>query len=164
MIRKALITDIEAITNIYNESVLTTTASMDIEPATLNERKNWFLDHTEKQPIIIYELEEKGIVGWASISAWSQKKGYSLTAEVSVYVLKQEHGKGLGKKLLLALIQKAQELEYHSLVARIASDNTISLKLHEQLGFKEIGLMKEFGFKFGRFVDIIIMQKFLSKN
>lgn len=123
-IRKAKIIDLQSIADVYNESVLNTTSTMDINSVTLEERKKWFSKHNEKFPIIVYELDGV-ILGWASLSQWSHKSGYNKTAEISVYVFEKHQGKGIGKQLTTNIIETAVQLNYHCIVARIDAQNTI---------------------------------------
>ena len=159
-IRLATLQDIPAIASIYHEFI-NTTITMDTEKDTIQSRTSWFQNHSPEYPIICFTTESNLIAGWASLSKWSPKPGYKLTVENSVYVSKKFQHLGIGKKLLAEIINKAKILQYHSIIARIDSENTISLELHKKFGFVEIGYMKEFGFKFNKFVDIIMLQLIL---
>ncbi|MGD6852669.1 MAG: N-acetyltransferase family protein [Candidatus Bathyarchaeia archaeon] len=97
-LRKATIGDIEGITEIYNEAILNTTATFDTQPKTLEEQQKWFQNH---QPYLILVAMQEGIVvGWASLSKWSDRCAYSSTAEASIYIRKEFRGKGIGSQLL----------------------------------------------------------------
>ena len=100
--RRAELKDLETITEIYNNAILTTVATFDTEPKTMDEQRAWFEDHDHKYPVFV--VESDGIVvGWASLSKWSDRCAYSDTAEISLYIGEKFHGKGIGKKLLIIL-------------------------------------------------------------
>jgi phosphinothricin acetyltransferase len=157
-IRPAEIKDIKAITEIYNEAVLNTTATFDTDPKTVEQQKAWFKSHDRKHPVITAELQGE-VIGWASLSPWSDRPAYSKTAEISIYVKKENRSSGIGKKLMEKLLDDGKEAGLHTVIARIADDNKISIKFHEQYGFKHIGIMKEVGEKFGKVLDVYLMQK-----
>jgi len=157
-IRPAKIDDINVITEIYNEAVLTTDASFDTEPKTEAEQRQWFESHGVKNPILVAE-EDGGVVGWASLSEWSPRLAYADTAEVSLYVKEEFQGRGIGKRLLESIMGEGEKAGLHTVVARITTGNKQSIHLHEQAGFERIGIMKEVGYKFGRLLDVCLMQK-----
>jgi len=157
-IRKAAMKDLGAITEIYNEAVLKTVATFDTEPKTVEEQKPWFESHDSRHPILVAEQDD-AIVGWASLSKWSDRCAYSDTAEISVYVKEERRRKGTGKKLLQEILDQGQKVGLHTVVARIAESNEISVRLHEAFGFEHIGTMKEVGRKFGKLLDVHLMQK-----
>ncbi len=99
------------------------------------------------------------IVGWASLSRWSDRCAYSDTAETSLYVKEEYQGKGIGRKLIEAIVQEGQNVGLHTLIARITEGNKVSVHLAESVGFKHVGIMKEVGQKFGKLLDVILMQK-----
>lgn len=156
-IRTAEIDDLDAITEIYNEAILHTVATFDTQVKTVEEQRAWFEEHGPKNPIIV--AEEGGIViGWASLSRWSDRCAYSETAEVSLYVGEAHRGKGVGRKLLETIIEEGRRSGFHVVVARIAEGNEASIALHESVGFEHIGVMREVGRKFGKILDVTMMQ------
>jgi L-amino acid N-acyltransferase YncA len=157
-IRKAAMKDLGAITEIYNEAVLKTVATFDTEPKTVEEQKPWFESHDSRHPILVAEQDD-AIVGWASLSKWSDRCAYSDTGEISVYVKEERRRKGTGKKLIQEILDQGQKVGLHTVVARIAESNEISVRLHEAFGFEHIGTMKEVGRKFGKLLDVHLMQK-----
>jgi L-amino acid N-acyltransferase YncA len=161
VIRKAAESDLDAITGIYNEAILTTTATFDTNPKTAAERLPWFHSHTERHPLIVAELHGT-VVGWISLSEWSDRPAYDDTGETSFYVKADCRGKGIGTLLLGTLIKEAERLHYHTLIARIAGESDASLHVHEHFGFFLVGIMREVGRKFGRLVDVHILQKMLD--
>ncbi len=162
-IRPAIISDVERIMDIYNEAILNTTATFDTEIKTLEERMEWFLSHDESHPVLVVEFEGM-MIGYASLTRWSDRCAYDGTAEVSVYIDHNHRGKGVGKKLLEVLILEGAKAGLHNLISRISEGNLSSIHIHEALGFDHIGVMREAGKKFGRFLDVHMMQKLLRKK
>lgn len=158
IVRRATVNDLAAITEIYNDAVLSTVATFDTTPKSLKEQKVWFASHGSKYPIVIGELD--GItVGWASLSPYSDRCAYSDTAEVSVYVAKNHRRKGFGRKILEELIKLGRAAGLHVIIARIAEGNEKSIHLFEKMGFTHVGVLREVGRKFGRLLDVYMMQK-----
>lgn len=161
LIRKAETSDMDAITEIYNEAIVTTTATFDTEPKSTSERLQWYQEHDERHPIVVAVLEGR-VIGWASLSKWSERPAYNDTAETSFYVKTEYRGQGVGRKLKHALIEEARRLQFHTLIARVACESDVSLHLNESFGFVHIGTMKEVGRKFGKLLDVHILQKMLD--
>ena len=157
-IRKAIYTDVPAITGIYNEAILTTTATFDTEPKTTAAQRKWFKAHGPKNPILV-AVEGGKIIGWASLSAYSDRCAYSGTAELSVYVKEKFRNRGIGRKLMQAVLEEGKKAGLHTIISRIAGGNDISIHLHRQFDFADIGTMKEVGNKFGQLLDVSMMQK-----
>lgn len=160
-IRPAEMTDVEAITQIYNEAIRTTTATFDTEPKTLEERRGWFTSHGERYPILVAQLDGN-VVGWSCLTKWSDRPAYDVTAETSFYVQEGHRGKGIGRRLKQATIDQARQLGFHSLLARVAEGSEESLHLNEAFGFHHVGTLKEVGQKFGRLLDVHILQLMLD--
>jgi phosphinothricin acetyltransferase len=160
-IRRAELPDLQAITEIYNEAILTTTATFDTEPKSSPERLKWFESHDERHPILVGELDGR-VVGWSSLSTWSERHAYDDTAETSFYVKAQYRGQGIGRRLKQETIEEARRLGFHTLIARVTEGNPESLHLNESLGFVRVGTLKEVGRKFGRLLDVHILQKILE--
>jgi L-amino acid N-acyltransferase YncA len=156
-IRSATDADQEFILDIYNEAVLNSTATFDTEPRSNEKQFECFRAHKENHPVLV--AEENGIIaGWASLSSWSDKKAYDGTVEVSVYVHVDYRGKGIGKKLLQVITLEGKKQKNHTAISRIAADNKVSLHIHEQVGYRHIGVIKEAGMKFGKYIDVYLMQ------
>jgi len=163
IIRKAKIEDLISITGIYNEAIENTVVTFDTTPKTLEEQINWFTNHGPKNPILVAEKEEN-ILGWASLSKWSDRCAYSDTAELSLYIKETYHGQGIGRKLLEAIIQEGKKTGLHTVISRITEGNETSIHLHETVGFFHIGIMKEVGQKFEKRLDVYLMQKIFSSH
>ncbi|MCX6003822.1 MAG: GNAT family N-acetyltransferase [Chloroflexi bacterium] len=157
-IRKATPSDVTGIAEIYNEAILTTDASFDVEPKTIEEQERWFEEHGSKNPILVAEINGR-VVGWASLSQWSNRCAYSNTAEISLYIKDGFRNRGIGKKLMRIILAEGEKVGLHTIITRITSGNIISVNLHKQFGFENVGVMKEVGKKFGKLLDVCIMQK-----
>lgn len=160
-IRRATTTDLAAITAIYNDVVVSMTATFDTHTKTIKERENWFANHGTKYPILVAE-NNNHITGWASLSKWSDRLAYADTAEISLYVRKDQRGKGIGRRLMTAILDEGRRTSLHAVIARIVEGNDLSIYLHESAGFWQVGTMKEVGRKFGKLLDINIMQIILQ--
>lgn len=159
-IRTAEAKDIARITEIYNWAVLNTTASFDINPQTIEQRAEWFSHYGGNHPLVVCEVDGY-VSGYASLSEFRKKEGYRRSCELSVYIDPEYHRQGLGKKMMEHVIGMGRELGYHVIMSGITSDNEISIKMHENMGFELCGHFKEVGFKFGRYLDCLFYQLFL---
>ena len=160
LVRRATQDDVQAITDIYNDAILNTTATFDTKPKSSADRLEWFLSHDDRHPVLVLEVNRK-IVGWASLTQWSDRKAYDSTVETTFYVDSESRGRGYGWMLGEALVDEARELGFHTLIARITDGSDASIHLHERAGFEHIGTMKEVGHKFGDYLDVHILQKIL---
>jgi len=162
-IRHAQARDIKFITDIYNEAICSTIATFDIRPKSLSEQIDWFNEHGPNNPVLVAE-KKNIVVGWAALSKWSKRCAYKETAELSVYVKKEYQGKNIGKNLLKTIIQEGEKVGLHTIIALITEGNKKSIHLHESLGFSPIGVMREAGYKFGRRLDVYLMQKIYTSS
>ncbi|HTO93191.1 MAG TPA: GNAT family N-acetyltransferase [Bacteroidota bacterium] len=160
-VRPAREADLEVITEIYNEAIMTTTATFDTEPRTVDDRREWFRAHGGRFAVIVAEADGR-VAGWASLSRWSDRPAYDDTAETSVYVASALRGRGIGASLYEALIAGAKQQKFHTLLARVAGESAASLRLHERFSFTTVGTMKEVGRKFGRLLDVHLLQLMLE--
>jgi len=156
-IRPATDADQQRIMEIYNDAVLNTTATFDTEPRTIEKQMIWFRNHKKNHPVIVAEEDGK-VIGWASLSPWSDRCAYDTTVEVSVYIDTDFRGKGIGSKLLEMVTLEGKKLSNHTVLSRITEGNEVSIHLHEKFGYRHVGVMKEVGYKFGRFLDVNMMQ------
>ena len=159
-IRLATAADLGAINAIYNHYVLSSTCTYQTEPETDEARAAWFGGHGAKHPITVAERSAE-IVGWGSLSRFHARAAYGRTVENSVYVRHDQQRRGIGRALLADLIARARELEYHTIIAGIDANQAGSVALHAAAGFERVALLKEVGFKFGRWLDVIYMQLIL---
>lgn len=160
-IREATSADAAAIAEIYNEAILHTTATFDTEPKTADERLQWLAAHDERHPVIVAVIDN-AVVGWASLTKWSDRPAYRETAETSCYVAPNFRGVGIGRQLKEAQLRQAKELGFHALIARVAEGSEASLHLNQSLGFTLVGTLREVGKKFGRRLDVHILQLILK--
>jgi phosphinothricin acetyltransferase len=162
-IRRATTDDLPGITAIYNDAIRNTTATFDTEPKSLEDRASWLSAHGERYPVLVAESDGE-VVGWASLSQWSGRRAYDGTAESTFYVAARQRGRGIGRALKAAIIDEARQLGFHSLIARVAEGSDASLHLNECFGFRRVGTLKEVGQKFGRLLDVHILQKMLRED
>lgn len=162
-IRDALSTDLPGILAIYTDALFNTTAIWNEQPVDLANRQAWFdARQTQGYPILVAVDAEGLVTGYASFGDWRPFEGYRCTVEHSVYVRADQRGKGIGAKLMKALIDRARLCDKHIMVAAIESGNAASISLHERLGFITTGQMPQVGTKFGRWLDLTFMQLDLS--
>ena len=160
VLRHAALADAPAIAAIYNEAILTTTATFDTETKSVEDRIAWLAAHGARHPVIMAEVEGT-VIGYACLSRWSDRRAYDDTAETSFYVRSEFRGQGAGRRLKEAILEEARRLGYHSLIARVAQGSEESLHLNLSMGFVLVGTLKEVGLKFGRRLDVHVMQKML---
>jgi L-amino acid N-acyltransferase YncA len=160
-IRRAELMDLEAITEIYNEAILTTTATFDTEPKSVADRIQWFQDHDERHPILVAVVKGR-VVGWSSLSKWSERRAHDDTAETSFYVKAENRGQGIGRKLKEATIEEAKRLKFHTLIARVAEGSRESFHLNQSVGFVLVGMLKQVGRKFDKLLGVYILQKMMN--
>lgn len=161
-LRDATEEDLPEMLEIYNHSILNSTATFELEPKTLEQRRSWFSSHGRKYPLIVAEVEHRKVVGYCCLSSFRQSCGYSPTVELSVYVHNEFRRRGIASTLVNEIISRARELQYHSIVSVIAGSNEASIELHKNLGFEFIGRLKQVGFKFSRWEDDVLYQLLLS--
>lgn len=163
-IRPAVRTDIPAILAIYNHAVATSTASWDVEPVGLEERLVRFdAQAAMGLPLLVADADGT-VVGYATYGPFRPKAGYARTMEHSVYLAPAARGMGLGRRLMVELIAVARETGVHVLVGALDAANLVSLRLHAQLGFVEVGRMPQVGAKFGRWLDLVFVQLVLDAD
>ena len=159
-IRLATIEDADAINNIYNDYVLTSLCTFHLEPVTDEERMEWIKQHSRKYLATIAESDGR-VIGWASLSNHRPRPAYDGTVESSVYIHKDFHRRGLGKLLMIDLIERAKICGFHTIVAGAEASQEASIRLHEDLGFVQVARFKDVGFKFDTWCDTIFMQLML---
>jgi L-amino acid N-acyltransferase len=153
----------DAILDIFNEAIANSTALYDYELRTPAFMTTWFEQKSRKNyPVIGVEDASGALMGFASYGQFRERPAYKYTVEHSVYVDVRHRGKGIGRTLLGATIEAAQQQDYHVLVGGVDASNTVSIRLHESLGFTPCGIVREAGYKFGRWLDLAFYQLILK--
>ncbi len=156
VIRNAVDADAQAIADIYNHYVLHSTATFDTEPKTAEDRRTWLRTHGPAHPVIVAERAGRTI-GWGSLSPWHPRPAYDRSVEVSTYISQDALGEGIGSSLMTALIERARDAGHHALLSQVVAGNTASIALGTRFGYREVGRLPEVGFKFGGWLDVVIM-------
>lgn len=157
-IRVAQPHDAEATRAIYNLAVTTSTATFDLVPRSLDEQTAWLVARGGAHVVLVAEDADRSIAGFASLSPYRDRPGYSTTVENSIYVAEDRQGQGVGRLLMTELIETARQHGFHTVVARIVGDHEASIALHRAVGYQEVGVEREVGRKFGRWLDVVVMQ------
>lgn len=162
-IRPATAADLPGILDIYNDVVATSTAVFSLTPATLDDRRAWFEGRQQAgYPVLVAE-RDGAVAGFSSFGefrgAWH---GYRYSVEHSVHVRRDCRGQGLGGQLITALFAPALAMGKHVMIGGIDAGNAASLRLHERLGFERVAHFREVGHKFGRWLDLVFVQRFLD--
>lgn len=157
-IRDAETSDLDTITAIHNHAVVHTTSIWNEDAVDVADRAAWLADRRTRGYPVIVAVDESGVLGYASFAQWRPHSGYRHTVEHSVYVRGDQRGRGIGKTLMAALIERARAAGIHVMIGGIESGNVASIVLHERLGFAEVGRMPQVGAKFGRWLDLSMLQ------
>jgi len=156
-VRPARLDDLSRILDIYNHEVIHSTATYDTDPRSMEEQEHWYTHHGDSYPVLVAEGDGR-VLGWASLSPWAERAAYGGSVEDSVYVAHDARRRGVGRILLRALVDEARRRGYHAILGRISADNEASMRLHTEEGFETVGLLKEVGIKFGRVLDVAIVE------
>lgn len=161
-IRDAEDSDLDAITAIHNHAVVHTTAIWNEEAVDRADRAAWLADRTARGYPVLVAVDGGEVLGYASYAQWRPHSGYRLTVEHSVYVRGDQRGRGIGRSLMHALVDRARAAGLHVMIGGVESGNSASIALHERLGFAEVGRMPQVGAKFGRWLDLSMLQLVLD--
>jgi phosphinothricin acetyltransferase len=159
-VRLAQIRDAEAIRQIYNAEVQRSTVTFDLVPRSLAEQQVW-LEARSGAHAVVVAVAENEVVGFGSLSPYRDRPAYSTSVEDSVYVRDDQRGTGVGRALLEELLKLATQHGFHTVLARIVGGHEASIALHRSLGFEVVGTEQEVGRKFGRWLDVMVMQRML---
>jgi phosphinothricin acetyltransferase len=159
-IRLARPGDAEALRAIYNVEVSGSTVTFDIEPRSHADQLAWIERHQGVHPAVV-AVDDAGVAGFGSLSPFRDRAAYATTVEDSVYVAGSRRGEGVGRLLLDELVSLATRQGFHTVIARTSGDNEPSIALHRACGFVLIGVEREVGRKFGRWIDVAILQRML---
>ncbi|MFX3630009.1 MAG: N-acetyltransferase family protein [Ectobacillus sp.] len=160
-IRKATVEDVPGILEIYNDAVLHTTATFDLREQTLEERTQWFYKYNDLYPLVVAEIDGR-VAGYCSLSPFREKEAYKRTVEISVYVHRDERGKGIARRLIEHILLLAKQVNHHVIIAGITKGNEASIRLHEEFGFIHVGTFCEVGYKFDEWQDVLFYQLILK--
>lgn len=163
VIRPARATDLTALLAIFNDVIATSTAVYSLAPTTLAERTAWFDGRVQAGFPVLVADDAGAVVGFASFGDFRGTwPGYRYAVEHSVHVRADRRGRGIGARLVQALFPHAEQLGKHVMVGGIDAANTASLRMHAQLGFEQVAHFREVGHKFGRWLDLVFVQRFID--
>ena len=160
VVRLAERRDAAGIRAIHNRFVTESTALFDLVPRTLDEQVHWIDEHSGGHPAVVAVLDGN-VVGFGSLSPFRARPAYATTVEDSVYIVDEHQRAGIGLMILEELLRLAEAHGFHSVIARITGDNEPSIALHARCGFEVVGTEREVGRKFGRWLDVVEMQRML---
>ncbi len=159
-IRNANTNDLSSILSIYNWAVEQTVATFDTEIKNTNDHRDWFKDFDNGYPLKVIEIENK-IIGFGLLKAFSDRKAYDTTCELTIYILPGYQGQNFGSQMMEELIDSAKAKNIRVILSKIEAGSSASINIHKKFGFEVVGTMNKVGFKFDRWLDVTIMQKIL---
>ncbi len=160
-LRLATLEDAEAIRAIYNLEIMTSTVTFDLVPRTLDDQRTWQEARSGARAVVVAIGDGDEVQGFGSLSPWRDRAAYATSVEDSVYVHRDHQGRGIGRALLGELITTATAHGFHACLARIVGGHEASIALHAACGFEVVGTEREVGRKFGRWLDVVIMERLL---
>ncbi|MXW41519.1 MAG: N-acetyltransferase family protein [Acidimicrobiia bacterium] len=166
MIRAARLADVAGICEIINHEILYDTNIFELEPRTLAAQQTWLQDRKGVHAVLVASASDNDsqVLGFASLSPFRSRCAYNSTVENSVYVHQDHRGQGIGKALLTETVSLAKSHGFHTVIARISGGNEVSVAVHRLVGFEVVGTEREVGRKFGRWLDVIVMQLMLNEQ
>ncbi len=160
-VRLAQLSDADAIREIYNREVITSTVTFDLVPRSLEDQRSWLAAHSGIHPAVV-AIEDGAVVGFGSLSPYRDRPAYATTVEDSVYVRRDARGHGVGRLILAELVRLGRAHGFHAMMARVVGGHEASISLHRACGFELVGVEREVGRKLGRWLDVVLMQRLLS--
>jgi L-amino acid N-acyltransferase len=160
-VRLARLDDAEAIRSIYNLEVTQSTITFDLVPRSAADQQRWIEQHSGAHPAVVAVNDDGSVCGFGSLGPYRRRPAYSTTVEDSVYVRRDMHRRGIGRAVLDELLRLATIHGFHSVIGRIVDGHEASIALHRACGFQLVGVEKEVGRKFGRWLDVVVMQRLL---
>jgi len=160
LLRPATLDDAAAVRAIYNVEVETSTATFDLVTRSLDDQRAWLAARSGAFAAIV-AVDGDAVIGFASLSPYKERAAYRTTVEDSVYVDRGHHGRGVGRALLGYVVDVAAASGFHAVMARIEAGGTASRALHAACGFELVGVEREVGRKFNRWLDVAVMQRLL---
>ena len=159
-IRLATVGDARPIREIYNLEVTGSTVTFDLVPRTLADQEEWLREHAGAHPAIV-ATEDGLVVAFGSLGPYRPRPAYATTVEDSVYVRRDRQGRGYGRAVLTELLRLGTVHGFHAVMGRIVDGHEASIALHQKCGFDTVGVEREVGRKFGRWLDVVVMQRLL---
>jgi phosphinothricin acetyltransferase len=160
-LRLARLEDAAGIRAIYNREVTESTVTFDLVPRSLAQQEQWLLEHAGAHPAVVASAGEGEVLGFGSLTPYRSRPAYATTVEDSVYVRRDVQGRGIGGAILSELLSLGTSHGFHALMARIVDGHEASIRLHRACGFQLVGVEREVGRKFGRWLDVVVMQRLL---
>lgn len=160
LVRQAGPDDTGAIAVIYNQGIEDRVATLETEPRSAEERQRWLAARGPRHPVLVAESGGE-VVAWASLNPFNPRPAYDHVADFSIYIERGRRGRGVGRRLLAALVERAQALGYHKMVLAAFPFNKAGMALYERLGFTTVGVYREQGRLDGAWVDVILMERLL---
>ena len=161
LLRPATLDDAAAIREIYNLEVETSTATFDLVPRSVDEQRSWLAARSGAFAALV-AVDQGTVIGFASLSPYKERAAYRTTVEDSVYVSRAHHGQGVGGALLGHVVEVAAASGFHAVMARIEAGGVASRALHAACGFELVGVERQVGRKFNRWLDVAVMQRLLD--
>jgi phosphinothricin acetyltransferase len=158
-IRDATEEDLGGLLAIYNDVIATSTAIYSCDPVTLEERQKWWRARTAQGYPVLIARDEQGVAGFATFGDFRAWPGYRFTVEHTVHVRAAGRGRGVGTLLVQALLARAAALGKHVMIAGVDAANAAAIRFHERLGFEKCGHLREVGYKFERWLDLVFLQR-----
>jgi L-amino acid N-acyltransferase len=158
-IRLAAAADAEGIRAIYNHEVTNGTYTFDLVPRTAEEQLAWLARHDGAHPAVVAVGDDEQVLGFGVLSPFRSRPAYATSVEDSVYVDGEHRGRGVGRAVLEELVRLAGAHGFHTVIARITSENEPSIALHRAGGFELVGVEREVGRKHGRWLDVVELQR-----
>ena len=162
-IRLAKQKDAETIREIYNHEVRNSTATFDLVERTTEEQEEWLTERSGAFSVLVAEMSNK-ILGFASLSPYKSRAAYRTTVEDSIYINEEFRNQGIAGELLFHLLEVAKSSGFHAVIARIGGANEASIALHQRFDFEIVGTEKEIGRKFGKWQDVVVMQRIINSG
>jgi L-amino acid N-acyltransferase YncA len=161
LIRDAQADDAAAICRIYNQGIEDRQATLETELRTPAERSSWLAGHGPRHPVLVAQIDGE-IAAWASLEPFNARRAYDHVVQFSIYVARQQRGRGVGTALLAAVEARARALGYHKLCLGALNRNAAGKALYAKQGFREVGVYREQGMLDGHWVDTVVMEKILD--
>jgi L-amino acid N-acyltransferase YncA len=158
-LRDAAEEDMAALAAIYNDVIATSTAIYSSVPVTVEDRRTWWRSRLEAGYPVLVAVDDSGVAGFSTFGDFRSWPGYRFTVEHTVHVRADRRGGGVGSRLVQALFPRAAALGKHMMIAAVDAANAPSIRFHERLGFHQAGLLREVGYKFDRWLDLVFLQR-----